>query len=430
MPLSVASYNGAERQAVEDLPNRIIEACRPELFLKAGYPIEVASERGLSRFVDVMHENRDAADYKELLQGFTRDEFELFQEISRKVVEFSGDRFGMRIVPKGALVRAMLSFRHIKMLVEPGSCVFEVGPGSGYLGALLATAGYRYGATDITQGFYLYQNHLWDYLFGSRLVELAGSDQAFSGLGDLPDGCVLHVPWWKYTISRPRQIDTPIDLYVANHALCEMNLYSMCYTMQLAHQLLSRSNRYGYFFVEGTGGEMLRSRATALHHFKVAQFARAFDDGGLIDILVPVSRMKDLVVITGQDRLPSVPKANIVPSPITRLRRGARHVIAIVHQNGGLVRTSIKAKRYFFGRSRRVPVSELITQISEDTLTHDSWQTTIHRCIVEGRKAVERQTKIDFEEVRAFQRSLVPGGEIRSEDEQFFQYVFGTNFYS
>jgi hypothetical protein len=429
MPLSVASYDRAERQAVDSLPNRIIEACRPELFLKVGYPVEVASESGLSRFVDVMHENRDAADYKNLLDGFTHDEFELFKEISTKVAKFSGDRFGKRIVPKGALTRAMLSYRHIRMLAEPNSFIFEVGPGSGYLGALLATAGYRYGATDITQGFYLYQNHLWDYLFGGRLLELAESDQTFARLGDLPEGCVLHVPWWKYTISRPAEIDSPVDLYVANHALCEMNLYSMCYTIRLSHQLLSKSQRNGFFFIEGTGGETLRSRATALHHFKLAKFAQAFDDGGLIDVLAPASRMKDLVV-GSQDQPAIPPKTNIAPGPITRLRRGARHVMNVVRNNGGLMGTTIKARRYFFDPSRRVPVSEVITQISEQTLTHDAWQTSAHRRILEQREVIARQPKIDFDEVRAFQRSLVPDEDIWSGDEQFFQYVFGTTFYS
>ena len=35
----------------------------------------------------------------------------------------------------------------------------EIGPGSGYLGALIMQQGWKYYSTEVTQAFYLYQNH-------------------------------------------------------------------------------------------------------------------------------------------------------------------------------------------------------------------------------------------------------------------------------
>lgn len=428
MPLAIEKYNAAERHAIETKPNRITEACRPELFLKAGYPVEATTEAGLARFVDVMHENRDAADYKELLAGFTAEEFDLFKEVTQKVVEFTKERFGRSIVPKGALTRAMLSYRHIRMLAEPGATIFEVGPGSGYLGALLATSGYKYAAMDITQGFYLYQSHLWEYLFKDRFIELADRDQEFVGFGDLPSGCVLHVPWWKYTVIEPGQIDTSVDMYVANHALCEMNLYAMCYTMRLAHQLLSKSSSTGMFFVEGTGGEMLRSRAATFNFFSTVGFSRLFDDGGLIDVLVPTSRAKYFAL---QQSLPpeNAPAKVEAPPPAAPPKFDLASVGAIIRRNGGVVRTSIKAIRYML-RTRNLPTTQAVQSAVVQSSVPLASANSINLRIEKGRAEIAGRPKVAFEDVRRFQRGLVPGGDVRSDDELFFQYVFGTDFYS
>jgi len=418
MALTIKGYNAAERAAMDRLPNRITESCRPELFIKAGYPIEAADESGLYRYVDVMHENRDAADYQNLLGGFTAEEFELFKEISGQVGDFSQQRFGRRMLPKGALTRAMLSLRHIRMLIPPGAAVFEVGPGSGYLGVLLATAGFRYGACDIAQGFYLYQSHLWQHLFGERLVELADDNREFTGYGEIPPGGLLHVPWWKYTTPQAEQIDTPIDMYVANHALNEMNLYSLCYTFRLSHQLLSKSPRHGYFFIENAGGQALRTCATTFHYFFEAKFARAFEDGGVIDVFAPAQRMQMLVAS------PAAAHA------LSRLRSRLGHLSNEIKRHGGVVRTAAKVLRCLGSAKARERMQQAAKHMSESASVPAPAETVVHRQIIEGRASLEKQSRVPFEAVRAFQRAQMPGGDVRSEDERFFQYVFGKDFYS
>ncbi|MDO8606999.1 MAG: hypothetical protein Q7R40_10715 [Phaeospirillum sp.] len=431
MSLTVTRYNEGEALAMEAQPNRITEACRPELFLKAGYPVEVKTEAGLIRFADVMHENRDPIDYKDLLHGFTAEEFDLFKEVTAKVGEFTESRFGRKVLPKGALTRAMLSYRHIRWLAEPGSAVFEIGPGSGYLGALLATAGYRYGASDITQGFYLYQSHLWEYMFGDRLIELAGNDLAFTGTGDLPSGAVLHVPWWKYTVVQPEAVTTPIDVFIANHALCEMNLYSMCYTIKLSRQMLSASEKYGYFFIEGTGGEMLRSRAATFHYFDQNKFTQVFEDGGLIDVLVPEERASRLF-LPKEEASAGVPASQPAPqNTAAKIRRRVGVIRGKIANHGGVIPVAIKVARRLLSKTSTQPnLVELLHAVNTQAEAPRPDETVVHRQITDGRAWAARQPKVEFEDVRKFQRALMPNGDVRSDDERFFQYVFGTSFYS
>jgi len=134
-----------------------------------------------------MHELGEKRGFDRDLKGLSLEEFELFKQISKAVIEMTASRFGKRILPKGALLRAFASFRYIRSIAAPQeTTILEAGPGSGYLGALLALVGYRYAATDIAQGFYLQQSNLWEQLFGDRLVELATSPQDLSELEILP----------------------------------------------------------------------------------------------------------------------------------------------------------------------------------------------------------------------------------------------------
>ena len=51
--------------------------------------------------------------------------------------------------------------------------VYEIGPGSGYLGALLVRSGHRYVATDIAEGFYLWQSRMLEAMADGDFCELA-----------------------------------------------------------------------------------------------------------------------------------------------------------------------------------------------------------------------------------------------------------------
>jgi SAM-dependent methyltransferase len=93
--------------------------------------------------------------------------------------------------------------------------ILEIGPGSGYLGLLLANDGHQYFAMDAAQAFYLYQKKLWLDIYGSDYFDSSESTSR-------PDTAkVTHIPWWQFA-----NLSIPIpdvDVVTINHALTEMH---------------------------------------------------------------------------------------------------------------------------------------------------------------------------------------------------------------
>lgn len=131
------------------------------------------------------------------LQGLTDEEFELFKTLNRAIAELSGETCGWRRVSRGGILSTMNIFRTIRSLCpNKDTVIFEIGPGIGYLGALLGLAGYRYVATDVTQALYLYQSHLFETLFGSDFLEGAHIPRDEFDLDRaLLDRRIVHMRW-------------------------------------------------------------------------------------------------------------------------------------------------------------------------------------------------------------------------------------------
>ena len=93
--------------------------------------------------------------------------------------------------------------------------ILEIGPGSGYLGLLLANDGHQYFAMDAAQAFYLYQKKLWSDIYGSDYFDYSESSSR-------PDSTkITHIPWWQFA-----NLSIPIpdvDVVTINHALAEMH---------------------------------------------------------------------------------------------------------------------------------------------------------------------------------------------------------------
>lgn len=464
MVLTVETYMDAERRAEAAVPNRILEACRPEHFLKAGYPTSIPDDTGLPRYFDVMHEMRERDDYNNLVHGFTQDEFEIFKELSRKASEYSEAVFGKRMIPKGAITRAMITFRHIRHLSPPEeSTIVEIGPGSGYLGALLSLAGYRYVGTDITQAFYLHQSRFWNHIFGDRFIELATDARNLTDFDALPAGTVLHVPWWKFTIANAQDITLRADAVIANHTLCEMHAAAMCYDILLARHMLERSPDVGYFFVEGPGAEILRHRFDAYQQFLNAGYLRAFGDNGLIDVFVPGAFRDRICDGIGAPATPQVAPAPPVgtrePMPpvnggrlsaITNpkfLAWGARRARQMLREPGGGAKLAEKIARFATGRpppenppasaeqrppqSQRPSHADVIPPYTDYREPYINYtDNTVSRALLACRRAFGEQPRLPFEEIRAFQSDLAQGDDIWTDDERFYSYVYGVDHYS
>ena len=198
--LTVEEYNTAELKAVSELSNIIVEAYQPITFHDTGYPTRVLSEDELWKYVDVMHSLRFETDFTDLIGGhLTKDEFELLKDLTEMVYHFSNSRFQKKIIARASVLRMLNVFRHIKYIFSDTSAkIFEIGPGCGYLGAMVILNGYCYAATDVTQAFYMYQNHLWNFITGGKVTELARESVNNKQFGDPSNGYVTHVPWWEF----------------------------------------------------------------------------------------------------------------------------------------------------------------------------------------------------------------------------------------
>jgi hypothetical protein len=277
--LSPIQYNDAEQVASEMLPNRIVECCQPIHFTTVGYPTHVASVAGASRFVDVMHEKRTEITFRDLIEALTPDEMSLLRAVAEKVADMSESIYGRRMVPRSAMLRALSVVRQIDILFpERNQIVLEVGGGSGYIGALLLQMGVRYIATDITQAFYIVQNHVLNAVAPGKVIELATANSDFFDMVSVPAGHAVHVPWWKFVVRNPKP-KLAVDLFTCNQALLEMHDVALRYTCRIANDLLAGRSGFRGFILEGWGNPIRMAIWQASRVLAESGFCFAYIDG-------------------------------------------------------------------------------------------------------------------------------------------------------
>ena len=212
----VDTYNQAERAGRATVSNRAIESFRLELWNTLGYPFKVDSESELWRYHDSMQDGR----FKENLQiigSYSEHDFDLITKTAKQILSFSERHLPIRNSGKHALIRSLYQYQ-LLMKYRPHNGplrILEIGPGSGYLGLLLANDGHQYFAMDAAQAFYLYQKKLWSDIYGADYFDYSESSSR-------PDKAkVTHIPWWQFA-----NLSIPIpdvDVVTINHALTEMH---------------------------------------------------------------------------------------------------------------------------------------------------------------------------------------------------------------
>jgi len=239
--LTPAAYDRAEALAEQGLPNRLIQACRPALFNHINYPAHAASSGALWRWADAMHEGRFEDDFAERLGSLTQEEWAWWRQIARAARALTN---GHPVTPRGALARATIAYRAIRARLAPPALVVEVGPGSGYLTALLGLAGYAVYAVENAQAFYLWQSRLYGALFAEEFCDLA--------LNRYVKGRIVHMPWWKFYAPDPAALEAlPVELVAANHVICEIHRDAAAYLIRLV------SIWRAPLLIEGWGSEAL-----------------------------------------------------------------------------------------------------------------------------------------------------------------------------
>jgi hypothetical protein len=274
MLLSIEDYNRREQAALPCLANRAIEGFRPVTFLSQGYPMFVSQEAELARYVDTQHEVSERVDmFCAPDFVYSQDEAGLITTISDKVMSMTRKRYGRAIRPWIGPLVALPAFRAIVALArESGKKalrIFEVGPGSGYLGALLIASGYRYISFENTQAYYLWQNRLYDWLVPGEFMELAMPQVEALDISSR----VVHVPWWEYCRFHERN---PIeaDIVVCDHALGELHPYALKYILRISHQML-----------DGPGMKIFLFTHPGLLRTPFPKLIREFRDAGFLQLM-------------------------------------------------------------------------------------------------------------------------------------------------
>ena len=212
----VEKYNQAERAGRATVSNRAIESFSLELWNAMGYPFKVDSESELWRYHDSMQDGRFKQNLR-LIGSYSDHDFDLVTKTAKQILSFSERELTMRNSGKCALTRSLYQYQLLmKNRPHDGPLrILEIGPGSGYLGLLLANDGHQYFAMDAAQAFYLYQKKLWSDNYGSDYFDYSESSSR-------PDNAkVTHIPWWRFA-----NLSIPIpdvDIATINHALTEMH---------------------------------------------------------------------------------------------------------------------------------------------------------------------------------------------------------------
>jgi len=292
--LSVEDYDAAEQRAVEQLPNRIIQCCQPELFQTVGYPTRVRATASLHRYVDVMQETRARVIYDHLLKGVSASEADAITDMATIVAEMSERVYRRRCVPVSALLRALIVVRRaLALMPHCTATILEIGSGSGYVAALLARSGHPVIVTDVSQAFYLHQFQLFSSI-GRQLIELANDPRSLSEAVAGPTGCIIHVPWWKfYTVGASLFI--PIDLITMNHCVCEMHPFALAYVLKTSAAALAQSSeQLRCIIIDGFGSTIMHSREEAESAFFGSGFEAQSD--GIVSIFTPNDKQRNELV--------------------------------------------------------------------------------------------------------------------------------------
>ena len=274
----VDKYNQAEQAGRATVSNRAIEAFSLELWNTLGFPFKVDSESELWRYHDSMQDGRFKKNLR-LIGSFSEQEFDLVTKTAKQILSFSERELTIRNSGKHALTRSLYQYQLlIKNRPHDGPLrILEIGPGSGYLGLLLANDGHQYFAMDAAQAFYLYQKKLWSDIYRADYFDYSESTSR-------PDNAkVTHIPWWRFA-----NLSIPIpdvDIVTINHALCEMHPTAVKTIFARLYAAWG-NNEKKLVLAESFGYDYFNRKETMLKDIRTASFA-IFRGGNQIGIFRP-----------------------------------------------------------------------------------------------------------------------------------------------
>ena len=240
MPLQLETYKANRDAELIKLCARAVQASSPVTFNSIGYPERIIDNSQIVWFADAMHED-EGQPQAVFADDFyvTDEEAALVNEVADIVEELTEKQFGIRVRPWASLLFCLNMFRLVKAMSNFAGedlPVYEIGPGSGYLGALLVRSGHRYVATDIAEGFYLWQSRMLETMADGDFCELA--EERVNGTIVDPGTKVVHVPWWIHGSYYRAKCPFNASLVVCDHAFGEMSYFGLKYTIASSKDIL------------------------------------------------------------------------------------------------------------------------------------------------------------------------------------------------
>jgi len=267
--LDPQTYRSSEQLAKSLIPSwRVSQIHNVDHFERAGFPVRLGSVRELGQIIDTMQENRFTR-YMAELGGLTQAEFDLIVEACKDAVRFQLRFLPHRqpVLPISTILSAYALYKKMRGIDPNFRSVLEIGPGCGYVSFFLARHASltNYSQIEACESFYMLQNLVNLYCFGSRLDERALPPENIPAvdyfvnprpdmessprvrLGAVPPRC-SHYPWWR--IGELVSKEVRFDIVTSNANLLEFNAPALDDYLSLMHQCL---NPDGAFLVQCTG---------------------------------------------------------------------------------------------------------------------------------------------------------------------------------
>lgn len=244
MNLTIQAYNRAEELA--DISTPVWMAFAPHTFQETRFPTHVTHPRQLLRYADTNNEGKTPEFYKPgavfrragYANGFTHDEIDLMRTLREKIAEATREHCGRAVMPMTNLLAQTGPFRAFNS-VGRKLRIFEIGPGCGYLGAMLMLQGvHTYWSTDITQGLYLWQSLTMEAM--GNFHEGAGSTQPHL------QKQFAHIPYWDFTNYLFGNCPS-FDIVYSNNNLAEMTPLALSVVCTIAKKMIGDKGVFLYF---------------------------------------------------------------------------------------------------------------------------------------------------------------------------------------
>ena len=281
MSLTVAAYDAEERDALGRVGYTEYSAFATKTFDEHRFPTRMTSESQIFRYVDWYHgQDKQRLEpgqfYREasLETNYTMDEVQILTKVSeaaRAITEkLCGRKIGAHFNHQGTIGLFRAAHAISEISGENPLSVFEIGPGCGYVGAMIGLAGHRYASYDVTQGYYIWQSRLLEHLFGEEFTEFAANPEANF---DNPSR-MMHLPWWEF-MNLYRGCTINADVVISNANLGEMNRDCLRYVIRIAKKMMENSPIA--LFIFANYGESLSDRAIIDYEFDNVGFEMVFD---------------------------------------------------------------------------------------------------------------------------------------------------------